>query len=99
MHTISGMSDDQQAIKEAVEKTCQQFDADYWANADETGEWPEAFCDAMAAGGWLGVAFPEEYGGAGLGLSEAALVMQAVTRSGAGYTGASSIHLNSLAKV
>ena len=48
----------------------------------------------MADGGWLGIAMPEEYGGAGLGLVEAAIVMQTVTRSGAGYSGASSIHLN-----
>ena len=94
MHTISSMSDDQQAIRDAVERTCAQFDLDYWSRTDETGEWPEAFTTAMAEGGWLGVAFPEEYGGVGLGLSEAALVMQTVTRSGAGFSGASAIHLN-----
>jgi acyl-CoA dehydrogenase len=94
MHTIAPMTEDQMAIKDAVERTCSQFDAEYWANTDETGIWPEEFTNAMAEGGWLGVAMPEEYGGAGLGLTEAAIVMQAVTRSGAGYTGASSIHLN-----
>jgi len=94
MHTISSMNEDQQAIRDAVERTCAQFDLDYWSRTDETGEWPEAFTTAMAAGGWLGVAFPEEYGGVGLGLSEAALVMQTVTRSGAGFSGASAIHLN-----
>jgi acyl-CoA dehydrogenase len=94
MHTITGMSEDQQAIRDAVERTCGQFGDDYWATTDETGDWPEAFCDAMAAGGWLGVAFPEDYGGAGLGLVEASLVMQTVTRSGAGFSGASAIHLN-----
>ncbi|MAN73164.1 MAG: acyl-CoA dehydrogenase [Henriciella sp.] len=88
------MTEDQLAIKDAVEKTASQFGEDYWAKTDETGDWPEEFCDAMAAGGWLGVAFPEEYGGAGLGLTEAAIVMQAVTRSGAGFSGASAIHLN-----
>ena len=94
MHSIGEMTEDQLAIKDAVEKTASQFGEDYWAKTDETGEWPEEFCDAMAAGGWLGVAFPEEYGGAGLGLTEAAIVMQAVTRSGAGFSGASAIHLN-----
>ena len=94
MHQIAPMSEDQMAIKDAVAKTIAPFDDDYWLKTDETGNWPEEFCDAMAKGGWLGIAFPEEYGGAGLGLTEAALMMQTVTRSGAGYSGASAIHLN-----
>lgn len=94
MHTINKMTEDQLAIQDAVEKTCRQFDDDYWLDTDTTGKWPDAFTDAMAAGGWLGVAMPEEYGGAGLGLTEAAIVMQTVARSGAGYSGASAIHLN-----
>lgn len=83
-----------QEIRDAVAKTCQKFDESYWANVDETGNWPEEFCSAMANGGWLGIAFPEEYGGSGLGLTEATLMMQTVTRSGAGFSGASAIHLN-----
>ena len=71
MHTIAPLSEDQLAIQEGVARTVAQFDDEYWANTDETGDWPEAFCDAMAEGGWLGIAFPEEYGGAGLGLTEA----------------------------
>ncbi len=94
MHQIAALSEDQEAIKEAVARTCSQFDADYWSETDETGNWPEAFTNAMAQGGWLGVAMPEAYGGAGLGLTEAAIVMQTVTRSGAGFSGASAIHLN-----
>ncbi|MEL7128761.1 MAG: acyl-CoA dehydrogenase family protein [Pseudomonadota bacterium] len=94
MHQISPMSEDQLAIREAVTRTCSQFDDDYWSKTDESGDWPDDFTKAMAAGGWLGVAMPEEYGGAGLGLTEASIVMQAVTRSGAGYSGASAIHLN-----
>ena len=94
MHNIASMTEDQIAIREAVARTCSQFDDEYWSTTDETGKWPEAFTKAMADGGWLGVAMPEAYGGAGLGLTEAAIVMQTVTRSGAGYTGASSIHLN-----
>ena len=66
MHSIGEMTEDQLAIQDAVEKTVSQFGEDYWAKTDETGDWPEAFCDEMAKGGWLGVAFPEEYGGAGL---------------------------------
>ncbi|MBI1339752.1 acyl-CoA dehydrogenase [bacterium] len=88
------MSEEQAAIKDAVERTCAAFPAEYWRKVDETGEWPEAFTKAMAEGGWLGVAMPEEVGGAGLGLTEAAIVMQTVTRSGAGFSGASAIHLN-----
>ena len=94
MHNIASMTEDQIAIREAVARTCSQFDDEYWSLTDETGKWPEDFTKAMADGGWLGVAMPEAYGGAGLGLTEAAIVMQTVTRSGAGYSGASSIHLN-----
>lgn len=83
-----------QEIRDAVARTCQKFDESYWANVDETGNWPEEFCSAMANGGWLGIAFPEEFGGSGLGLTEATLMMQTVTRSGAGFSGASAIHLN-----
>ncbi|MFC6199660.1 acyl-CoA dehydrogenase family protein [Ponticaulis profundi] len=94
MYQILAPSEDQIAIREAVAKTCAQFDDEYWLKTDETGEWPEKFTKAMADGGWLGIAMPEDVGGAGLGLTEAAIVMQAVTRSGAGFSGASAIHLN-----
>lgn len=88
------LSDEQQAIVESVTRLCAGFDADYWRRTDETGEFPETFVAAMAAGGWLGAAMPTELGGAGLGLTEAALVMQAVAQSGAGFSGASAVHLN-----
>ena len=94
MFQISRPTEDQLAIRDAVARTCAQFDDEYWLKTDETGDWPEAFTQAMADGGWLGVAMPEDVGGAGLGLTEAAIVMQAVTRSGAGFSGASAIHLN-----
>ncbi len=94
MHHIAPMTEDQEAIKDAVEKVCAKFDAEYWRKTDETGDWPEAFTKEMAEGGWLGIAMPEEVGGAGLGLTEAAIMMQTVARSGAGFTGCSSIHLN-----
>ena len=87
-------TEEQDAIREAVGRVCADFDDEYWRRTDETGEFPEAFARAMAEGGWLGVAMPEEYGGAGLGLTEAAHVMQTVTESGAAFTGASAIHLN-----
>ncbi|HEY3696990.1 acyl-CoA dehydrogenase family protein [Phenylobacterium sp.] len=89
-----GFTPDQQAIREAVQKICAAYDDEFWRRTDESGDFPEAFVADMAAGGWLGVALPEDVGGAGLGLTEAAIMMQAVTESGAGYSGASAIHLN-----
>ncbi len=88
------LSDDQLAIRDAMTKLCADFDADYWLTCDNEGRFPQEFVDAISAGGWLGVAMPEEYGGSGLGITEASLMMQAVTESGAGFSGASAIHLN-----
>jgi len=88
------LSEDQLAIRDAVEKLCANFDAEYWLERDTDGSFPTEFVDAIAAGGWLGLAMPEEYGGSGLGITEASLMMQAVAQSGAGFTGASAIHLN-----
>lgn len=88
------LSEDQLAIRDAVEKLCADFDAEYWLERDTDGSFPAEFVDAIAAGGWLGIAMPEEYGGSGLGITEASLMMQAVAQSGAGFTGASAIHLN-----
>src|SRR6478752_6819363 len=89
-----GFTEDQLAIREAVQKICAAYDDEFWRRTDETGDFPEGFVADMAAGGWLGVALPEDVGGSGLGLTEAAIMMQAVTESGAGYSGASAIHLN-----
>ena len=86
--------DEHTALRDAVVRTCSAFDDEYWRRTDETGRFPEDFVAAMAQGGWLGVAMPEAYGGAGLGLTEAALVMRTVAESGAGFTGASAMHLN-----
>lgn len=88
------LSDEQQAIRDAVVRLCERFDAAYWRRTDDTGEFPEAFVAAMVEAGWLGAAMPAELGGSGLGLTEAAIVMQAVAESGAGFSGASAMHLN-----
>ena len=88
------LSPEQLEIREAVTRLCQRFGDDYWLKKDEAGEFPHEFHRAMAAGGWLGVAMPEQYGGAGLGIGEAAIVMQAVAQSGAGFSGASAVHMN-----
>lgn len=88
------LTDEQEAIREGVAKVCAAFDDEYWRRTDDTGNFPEEFVAAIAEGGWLGVAMPESVGGAGLGLTEAAIMMQAVAQSGAGFSGASAIHLN-----
>lgn len=87
------LTSDQQAICDAVENTCKQFGDDYWLEHDKTGEFPTEFHRAMADGGWLGIAMPTEYGGAGLGVTEAALMMNKVAYAGA-MSAASSIHIN-----
>ena len=88
------LSDDQERIREAVLRLCARFDDAYWTERDRTGGFPHDFHAAIAAGGWLGIAMPEAYGGSGLGITEAAVMMQAVAESGAAMSGASAIHMN-----
>ncbi len=84
----------QQEIRDAILKICERFDADYWLEKDRAGGFPFDFHKALADAGWLGIAIPEAYGGSGLGITEAAVMMQAVAESGAGMSGASAIHMN-----
>lgn len=86
------LTDDQQTIRDAVLALCAQFSDDYWLERDNDGEFPVEFHQAMAQAGWLGIAMPEGCGGSGLGITEAAIMMQAVAESGGGMTAASSIH-------
>jgi acyl-CoA dehydrogenase len=86
-------TEDQQSIRDAVLEHCSRFSADYWLERDRDGVFPHDFHKSMAESGWLGVAMPEAVGGAGLGITEAAIMMQAVAESGGGMTAASSIHL------
>jgi len=88
------LTPDQQAVCDAVQKICAGFDDDYWLERDRSGEFPEEFYRAVADGGWLGIAMPEAYGGAGLGVTEAALMMHTVARSAGAMSAASAIHLN-----
>lgn len=88
------LAEEQVAIRSAVEAVCAGFDDEYWLKKDREGGFPEDFYRAMAEAGWLGIAMPTEYGGAGLGISEAALMMETVSGSGAGLSGASAIHMN-----
>ena len=85
-------NEDQQNIREAVLRHCSQFTDEYWLEHDRSGEYPADFHMSMAEAGWLGVAMPEAVGGAGLGITEAAVMMQAVAESGGGMTAASAIH-------
>src|SRR6185436_17549149 len=88
------LSADHQRIREAIEKVCTRFGDDYWLARDREGKFPQDFHQAMARDGWLGIAMPEAYGGAGLGISAAAVMMQAIAESGAGFSGASAVHMN-----
>jgi len=88
------LTEEQIAIRSAVEEVCSDFGDDYWLTKDREGGFPEEFYNTMAKAGWLGIAMPQEYGGAGLGISEACLMMETVSASGAGLSGASAIHLN-----
>src|SRR6476469_9244856 len=85
---------EQQRIREAIAKLCERFGDDYWLARDKDGEFPKEFHQACARDGWLGIVRPEAYGGAGLGISEAAVMMQAIAESGAGFSGASAVHMN-----
>jgi acyl-CoA dehydrogenase len=87
-------SDDQLAIQGAIRELCARFGPDYWLERDGAGAFPEEFHRAVAEGGWLGIAMPAEHGGAGLGVTEAALMMQEISGSGAGFSGASAVHMN-----
>lgn len=89
-----GWSDEQEAIRGEVARICSRFGDDYWREKDSKAEFPEEFYRAMAEGGWLGVAMPERFGGSGLGITEAALILQEVAASGACMSGASAIHMN-----
>lgn len=88
------LTPEQQAIREAVTQSCVPFGEDYWLERDRTGEFPHDFYSAMAKAGWLGIAIPEAYGGSGLGVTEAALMMQSVAETGACMSGCASFHIN-----
>lgn len=88
------LNEDQRAIEDGVAKICSRFGDDYWTECDSTPRFPHEFHKAMAEAGWLGITMPEELGGAGLGVTEAAIMMHTVTRSGGGMAAASTLHIN-----
>jgi acyl-CoA dehydrogenase len=93
---IEALADTEQrvAIRDAVRALCDRFDDDYWLARDRTATFPFEFHKAFAQAGWLGIAMPEEYGGAGLGITEAAIMMQTVAGSAGVFAACSTIHIN-----
>ncbi|MBR0641701.1 acyl-CoA dehydrogenase family protein [Plastoroseomonas hellenica] len=88
------LTPEQADIREQILRLCAGFGDAYWLRKEREASFPEEFHAAVAEGGWLGIAMPEAYGGAGLGITEAAVMMQAVAESGACMSGASAIHMN-----
>ena len=88
------LSAEQESIRDAIAKICAAFDDSYWLKKDREGGFPVEFHQAMADAGWLGICIPEAYGGAGLDITDAAIMMRTISESGAGMSGASAIHMN-----
>jgi acyl-CoA dehydrogenase len=88
------LTEDQQTIRDAVRELAGKFDDDYWLDKDEKHEFPTEFYDVFARGGWLGITTPEEYGGTGMGITEASILLEEVAASGAGMNGASALHMS-----
>ncbi|KAK4171147.1 acyl-CoA dehydrogenase/oxidase [Triangularia setosa] len=92
--STTGFTETQLTVREAVAQVCSEFPNTYWQEHDQNEQDPKEFHAAMARDGWLGIALPESLGGSGLGISEAAMMMQTIAESGAGMAGAQSIHAN-----
>lgn len=87
-------SPDHEAIREGIQRVCAGFDDDYWAECDESHEFPWAFYEKLAEGGWVGIAIPEEFGGGGQGITEASVMLEEIAASGAAMNGCSAVHLS-----
>ncbi|WP_427917623.1 acyl-CoA dehydrogenase family protein [Streptomyces sp. cg40] len=88
------LTEDQETIRKSVAGLLRDFDDQYWMAKDQAHEFPTEFYETVAGGGWLGITIPEEYGGHGLGITEASLLLEEVARSGGGMNAASAIHLS-----
>src|SRR2546426_9636069 len=86
--------DTHEAIRDGVRQVCAKFDDTYWQRCDEAHEFPWDFYEALAEGGWIGIAIPEEYGGGGQGITAASIILEEVAASGAAMNGCSAIHLS-----
>ena len=91
---LTGFSQEQLDVREAVAKICSKFGDEYAAEHDESGVYPHELHAALAKDGWIGIALPANLGGAGLGICEATMMLQTISQSGAGIAGAQSIHAN-----
>lgn len=87
-------SSEQLALRDAIERICARYPDEYWLERDRDGGFPHELHADLARDGWLGIAMPSQHGGAGLGMTEAALMMQTIAASGAGFAGASAVHMN-----
>ena len=85
MYEALANTDERAQIRDAVKAICDRFDDQYWSEKDRTATFPDEFCKAIAEGGWLGIAMPPEHGGAGLGVTEAAIMMQVVGNSAGAF--------------
>ena len=88
------LTEEQTMIRDAIRRICADFPDEYWSQCDEAHTFPWDFYNALAAGGWIGIAIPEEYGGSGKGITEASIILEEVSASGAAMNGASGIHLS-----
>jgi len=88
------LTPEQEELQASIRKLCRPFDDTYWLERDKAGGFPVDFHQAFAKGGWLGICIPEDYGGSGLGVADAAIMMRTVAESGAGMSGCSAIHIN-----
>ncbi|GAM89877.1 hypothetical protein ANO11243_079170 [Dothideomycetidae sp. 11243] len=93
MQTL-GFSDEQLAVRDSIFKICSNFSDDYWMEHDQQEIYPHELHAALAKDGWIGIALPEDLGGAGLGISEATMMLQTISESGAGMNGCQSLHAN-----
>lgn len=82
----------QQLVRDSIQDICEEFDASYWRQKDANGEYPHEFVERLGNEGWLGILIPEEYGGKGLDTAETVVMMETIARSGAGFSGAQTIH-------
>jgi acyl-CoA dehydrogenase len=80
------LTEEQEAIRQAVRETCERFPDTYWREVDAKEDYPDEFVAALTEGGWLSILIPEEYGGAGLGMTEASIVLEEINRSGGNGT-------------
>ena len=87
-------NEEQRLIRESVRKLCSDFPDGYWEEHDREEKFPNSFFTKVAAAGWIGIAMPEQYGGAGKGMQEAAIVLEEVAASGAAMNGATALHLS-----